>query len=463
MDMHGSNSRENEHHASPDPGGTGRDERRRERELMYLLAGHLTRIRVFAMGTRKALKELSIQVANAPNKTSGAAAAPPSAADLVWQERCLSIHRNLLGMQSYLTRIDQEIFRGQGCRGRRLYELHGDEVAYIEQYYQGICRLWNQYADCKVHIPSMLSGTCKEDVPNIDGSTRVQCIKHPPRLVGRIKDLDRCLCRIIYTVNKVVMIERINEELDQMHPGTPFRFSEFFTEEACPDDDEAAMLRFVEKYPKKLHGIVDPEQKVIYAVSTDQRRRWLSYGLLAAVATFVVFVLPILLQLLLLGQSQGSLQLTVPTVDIASFSASAAVNGSSIQYPGTESRVGDPLSRLLVLASLAVVAGGIAHVLVGWLKQVRGLTTGSNTRTAPIFENWALRAHVNERPYTVAILTLGIGFLGLVMVFRTVDLVTAFFVGYSIDSLVELFLQRFVEAAGPRTEDLKKAVKETAS
>lgn len=92
---------------------------------------------------------------------------------------------------------------------------------------------------------------------------------------------------------------------------------------------------------------------------------------------------------------------------------------------------------------IALMAGGVAHTFVDIWKQYR--TKPAHTRS--LFGNWVLWVHVKQVSILAGILTLWAGFIILVAIQQIGDAGAAFFVGYSIDSFMDLFLVRFTGIA----------------
>ena len=110
-------------------------------------------------------------------------------------------------------------------------------------------------------------------------------------------------------------------------------------------------------------------------------------------------------------------------------------------------------SAELLVAYTLVIAGGVAHIAVQVLKQ--GRVEGAATFTA--IEEWALWMHVKELSILAGIVTLWVGFIGLAVTMSHIDWLTAFAVGYSIDSVADLYLQRFQSAASAAVKSLTPA------
>ena len=103
-------------------------------------------------------------------------------------------------------------------------------------------------------------------------------------------------------------------------------------------------------------------------------------------------------------------------------------------------------------AYVFLLLGGVAHLLVDSLKQSRE-KAGSGLVAV---HDWLLWLHVKESSLLMAVIYIWVGFIGLAFSMTGIQWVTAFFVGYSIDSFVDIFLQRFSEGMSAETELIRK-------
>jgi hypothetical protein len=94
---------------------------------------------------------------------------------------------------------------------------------------------------------------------------------------------------------------------------------------------------------------------------------------------------------------------------------------------------------LLLKGYLFIVLGSLAHILVDAVKQARAQSRASFRA----IDDWILWVHVREVPILSSIVSLWIGIVGLAWFQPEFSLTSAFFVGYSIDSFVDIFLERF--------------------
>lgn len=69
--------------------------------------------------------------------------------------------------------------------------------------------------------------------------------------------------------------------------------------------------------------------------------------------------------------------------------------------------------------------------------------------------DWLLRIHVKEASFMLSAGSLAVAPIAMAFFFDTVEWSTAFFVGYSYDSFLDLFLQRFEGVVSAATKTIK--------
>jgi len=110
----------------------------------------------------------------------------------------------------------------------------------------------------------------------------------------------------------------------------------------------------------------------------------------------------------------------------------------------------------LLLAYGAIVVGSLVHITVDALKQSRsgqGLPFGA-------LDNVILWVNVKETSIVMGVVSLWVALAGVASLYphSQVPVSTALLVGYSLDSFVDLFLQRFESKATAATDALKKEI-----
>src|SRR5690606_26212231 len=98
------------------------------------------------------------------------------------------------------------------------------------------------------------------------------------------------------------------------------------------------------------------------------------------------------------------------------------------------------------------VIGGAVHIGVDAIKQARSRSRGSSLLA---IDDWLLWIHINESGIVIGIVSIWIGFFGLLFATGEINWETAFLVGYSVDSFIDLFLERFNTLATSRIGKMK--------
>jgi hypothetical protein len=81
----------------------------------------------------------------------------------------------------------------------------------------------------------------------------------------------------------------------------------------------------------------------------------------------------------------------------------------------------------------------VSHVVINLLKQDRSASLSPGA-----LSKWILRLHVRQTAFLVTAVTLCLGAVALpFLTSKGISWQTAFFVGYSYDSFLDLFLKRF--------------------
>ncbi len=239
-------------------------------------------------------------------------------------------------------------------------------------------------------------------------------------MLTQITEVDSVLCEVIVHTEKLTLPDLVNSQLKMMRVGQTIDFLAEYSDELPTVQAQVAALNYLHDHPLMVKGVVDVENGLIYCASPSPLRRLLSHVLIALSVILGAAIVYILYQLHV--------------------------------FP-TKSPVEDFLK-----AYLAVMIGGFAHLVVSAVKQSRT----SKGKTFTVLGDWLLWIHVKEVPILTSILTLFIGFLSLVFLGLGIDLWTAFFAGYSVDSVIDLFLMRFTNVSSTRIDTLKKQLAQTA-
>jgi hypothetical protein len=249
--------------------------------------------------------------------------------------------------------------------------------------------------------------------------------------VGAAKRLDHvldALDRIIYQCESLSLSPSVNDVLRNLIVGQAldieFEFGDEFPKDA------ALRKRLIQELAQESgaldSGIVDTEKGVIYKVAATRSQQvrsiWRLLGWLAL--GFVI--------------SPG------------------LAYGGQLLKSGWPVGPGD-LVRLLVDYVLILVGSG-AHFAISALKNAK---SDSKPNFQPI-DDWVLWLHVHEAAVRKGILSIWLGYTLLAFGLPKLDWSSAFFAGYSIDSITDLFLSRFEDLATTKTAALTKEVKNLA-
>ena len=261
----------------------------------------------------------------------------------------------------------------------------------------------------------------------------------PQDQLHHVAVLDACCREIDFQIGWLTIPERLNGWLAQARPGYYVPFHAVFADELPNPEDRAKVLSFLAWSPEALRGgLVDASTGLVYRFDQDRKRQWLSMlGIVGAVVLATTLVI-----LACYPRTGIDLGIFLLQVDAWPF------------VPGH-------LSTLLV-GWAAVLAGVVVHVAVGTAKRMR-----SEAASPPVIAATDLLPRVNAKfgPILLKLLIALIGFFGLVFAvdIDQVTLLTAFLIGYSLDSVVELFGTSLENRALAQTTGLRTALGVPAS
>lgn len=280
-----------------------------------------------------------------------------------------------------------------------LYDRFGDEITHIENQWERAMYEWPQAVT---------------DATEGDQAAQASEILHRARQV--LQHLDS----LVYHAGLLTIPARLNQHLEQLRIGQKLDFHATFQDEVPQKEDRNKILAYLDARPIAVsNGIIDAVNGVIFHASGSHARRRLSYIMI--VLTFLI----------------GALLVFV----VSELGNWFDLEGWPVQPDQTAN---------LMVGYLFVIVGGVVHIGVDAVKQAR-----SGTSTFLALEDWFLWVHINEVGIIIGIISLWIGFFGLLFLNGTVEWQTAFLVGYSIDSFVDMFLQRFNTNITTRTALIK--------
>lgn len=224
------------------------------------------------------------------------------------------------------------------------------------------------------------------------------------------------LSHLLFQIAMLSVPDDLNGWIRTQELGRPLKFHERFEEEIPLKEDRDRILRFLAASPESFPAIIDPDTGDIYRTSRIVPRLLLSYGILVAVVV------------------GGGLLLNV----LATI------------WPDA---VGRQTSQALMQAYIAVLGGAIFHLIITLAKNRKAI--GDSGAWSP--KQLALWGLLQEKSLWIGVGLLWLGPLGMSTVLKSTDLATAFFVGYSFDSFLDLFLTRFADTVALESSGLAKA------
>lgn len=263
----------------------------------------------------------------------------------------------------------------------------------------GIEQIWNDWDKLRAVCAELASQRLSLDA--LDAAELAKLSESFHAASERVRELSRLAAW-------VTIPHRLNHHLEDVPVGRALNLFDVFQDE-LDREDLARLIERLSVYGGYLNGVIDPRSGLAYSASRQPWKRALS-----VVQTVVLLALPFV-TLVLSARHGGSPILGVP--------------------PATAAKV-----------YVGGVGGLLAHVLVNAVK-----STQSNA--APTFLDWALWLHVKRVQVAISIVSLWAAFLGVCWL-ESKPLTTpgldatgwlpmSLAIGYSLDSIMEVFIQRF--------------------
>lgn len=325
-----------------------------------------------------------------------------------------------------LVRISTTLERYEAARAAAPPELWTDVKSLVEAEIDGIegrlarvTRLIEEHDD--------LANACSDAVARIENLladiTRIWKLTSntQPQLAMVRQDIDQCVLEIAY----LTVPDRANRVLRSLRVGGTMNFHQEFLSEIPSERARTTLLKWLNAHPRLVGGVVDvPSRSVIRASGRPGRRMqsWLMVIGVMAVALVSAGFAPELLRLAEVGK--------VPP-------------GSGTDY---------------VWAVLFAYAGAVAHVGIAAMKQLRRSGAGEDQRFTAI-GNFTIWVHINEMYLVTYGLAIPVVAYAVILSTGQIDNVTMAFVGFSIDSLLDVVLSRFDKATAGRTETIAASVR----
>jgi hypothetical protein len=292
-----------------------------------------------------------------------------------------------------------------------LYDRYGDEITYIENYWERTTFDWPRQDQVEQEV---LRAAQEEVSTNEPASMTPEELRLAvaDEVIRRVHRVRGYLNRMVYHAALLTIPGRLNQHLEQVRIGQTLDFNATFKDEVASAEDRRKILEYLNARPNAVqNGIIDVEHAVVYHASPSMARRRQSY-------IYILLAVVVGGLLSLLVAELGAI-LDIPDWPIAA-------------GQGIETLVGYGFTML----------GGLVHLGVDAVKQARSSARGSFLA----LEDWFVWVHIHEVGIIVGVVSLWIGFIGLLFLNSPAEPVswqTSFLVGYSIDSFIDLFLQRF--------------------
>ncbi len=278
-------------------------------------------------------------------------------------------------------------------------QIRGDDYADSMRHLRNI---WEQMLAC----PLLANPSAKLDAQDLT--------RHITALEGQIR-------KLVFEIGYLAIPPRINEWLKGARPGYYIPFHEVFEDELPSFEDRQALLGFLAHQPACIEGgLVDAENGLIYRYAPEQKDRRLSYlflGVAVAVAVGIV------------------------------------VGAAYLPASGWPLGPGD-LSTLLVGWG-AVWVGVLVHIVVSTTKRVqsqKGHPPVMAIGDIPLM----LNAKIGQVLFKILVSLVAILGLALGAGIDNTNPLNALLVGYSLDSVIEIFGASVEQRAAAQVSSLKQ-------
>jgi hypothetical protein len=311
----------------------------------------------------------------------------------------------------------------------------------------------------------------------------------PQRLGQELKLLDEQSCKIIAKAGYLTIPARLTDWLKMLQAGDAVPFHALFKDEVLDQQDRQDILDLLalvpdsfilnqvpvdapDEQPKSNLGVyIDAASGMVHCYDRDEANRFTSLKLiggvwLAITALILIANIMMLVRLPTLAQVASFTQY-LPIVALSSY-ARMAQEATTTSFPSLFSAANWPV----VLGWLGVSAGLIVHVMVTMRKRFH-----TPNATFPSRKRLSVIVASKESQVLTQVVIAAFGFIVFVLTFglpqptgdsaavtREVSrfLFSAFLVGYSLDSFVELFVSNFDQRAAALNADLTKRTGATA-
>lgn len=236
---------------------------------------------------------------------------------------------------------------------------------------------------------------------------------------GRLDEIKSSLIDIRSYAGVTSFPTMVQEALSQISPGAAFDFHAKFSRLLPLERDRQSRLEYLQLHPRRYNGVVDVAEGYVYRVSPHAWRQKASFWYILASALLGYGIIYALIQ-------------ASPLLGLPDFQPS---------------RLGE-----LFRAYTVALMGGIVHLTISFLKQERS----KNRKFYWGPSDWLLWIHVRESAFLRSVLSFQIVMIGAAMTIESIDTPTAFFLGYSFDSILDTVFQRFETFAASGRDKVNK-------
>jgi len=235
-------------------------------------------------------------------------------------------------------------------------------------------------------------------------------------LVFELEEVKAAVCELIQQGEIITFPDLVNQQLNDLHTGAYLDFFAAFKNDFDTPERLKDVWTYLQGHSTRINGVL-VEPGLIYRASASRMRRILSI-------LYIIGVVGVGALLLLSFHSLGVLP-----------------NDKGLQDAG---KLHD-----LFLGYGAILFGGLAHGFVEIYKQY----SRDRERTIVLLDNTWLWLHIKEINIVSGIILIWVGYLFYYYISQGIDWQAAFFVGYSIDSFLEIFLSRFTGITSQRLQE----------
>lgn len=239
-----------------------------------------------------------------------------------------------------------------------------------------------------------------------------------------LTSIGEALDSAIYGCTRITIPQRILKHLAKMPIGSVIHFREAYEDEFSSAEQRARLLRYLDLYPGAFEtGLVDAANERIIRISPKGWRRNLTIWVTGAIALLGFLVIFFACHL---GQI-----FEAPNWPFDSNSCSGFMS-----------------------SYFFILVGTVSHILVTLLKQDRSASESNQS-----LATWAIRIHVRETSFYLSAMSLWLApfISAFIPGLKGMSWTLAFFLGYSYDSFIDLFLQRFEKIVTSGTDAVANA------